>query len=166
MEKGQEGIPTLPCPMYPTHSLAPGLQPTPTHLFSPSLPPSLYPDTPPHSGMYKRRPNTHCRQNQRSPPPIRQLVSIRCSKSYKYSLFSLILYDFSFPFLMFPAFGSPPGRRPKLRSEGMPSFALTILSYPRPRAEESPEMMASCWSSLLLHAPKLAAFAGEPGTLS
>lgn len=42
----------------------------------------------------------------------------------------------------------------------MPSFALTILSCPRPLAEQNPEILASRLSSLLLHTLELEVLAG------
>lgn len=133
------------------------------HPLPPFLTPllSLFPQTPSTQVCTREDLIIPCRQNQRPPPLVRQLVFIRCSKPYKYSLFSLISYYFSFPFLMFTASGFPPGRRPKLRREGLPSFALTILSCPRPLAEQNPEMMASCLSSLLFYTPKSEILPGE-----
>lgn len=43
----------------------------------------------------------------------------------------------------------------------MPNLALTILSCPRPLAEQNPKIMASCLSSLPLHTPKVEILPGE-----
>lgn len=77
-----------------------------------SLPLPFFPDIP-HI-THKRRRNRYAQEKASwslagktrdppSPPLVRQLVSIRCSKPYKYSLFSLISYYFSFLFLTFPS---------------------------------------------------------------
>lgn len=90
-------------------SSVPSAQPPPSLPAPFSLSLSLCLDTPPHTGTYKRRPNNPLQAKPEtsprnsSPSPDRQLVSIRCSKCYKYSLFSLISYYFSFPFLIFPS---------------------------------------------------------------
>lgn len=154
MSKSTSPPPNFPASLSISFSISLSIS-SPHPPFSPSLrhTPPLFPQTPSTQVCTREDLIIPCRQNQRPPPLVRQLVFIRCSKPYKYSLFSLISYYFSFPFLMFTASGFPPGRRPKLRREGLPSFALTILSCPRPLAEQNPEMMASCLSSLLFHTP-------------
>lgn len=98
--EARRGIATFWWPMYSKHSPPPCLQAGPCCC-------SLSAQTPLHTQVCTREDLIiPCRENQRPLSPIRQLVSIRCSKPYKYSLFSLISYYFSFPFLMFPPLDS------------------------------------------------------------
>lgn len=134
-EWGQEDIGSLVSIVL---SVQPSPRPPGTLL---SLPLPFCPDIP-HI-THKRRRNRvctregfmiPCRQNQRPsiPTPIRQLVSIRCSKPYKYSLFSLISYyfPFSFSLLFTPCLRSLTKEASfEIKKESMPNFALTILSF-------------------------------------